>query len=74
MAILWNRTEEPAKEPEPVVEAVSEPVVEPIDTEEEMQEWVEASAADLGEMLYGDEEEMGEAKVWKKTSKKGFGN
>jgi hypothetical protein len=64
MAIIWNRSEEPAQEP----------IVEPISNEEEMKEWIEASAADLGEMLYGDEEELGEAKVFKKTSKKGFGN
>lgn len=62
MAIIWNRFEEPAQKP----------IVEPISSEEEMQEWTEASMADLGEMLYGDEEEMGEAKVWKKTSGKGF--
>ena len=63
MAIIWNRSEEPAQEP----------IVEPIANEEEMKEWTETSAADLGELLYDEDDDMEGAKVWVKN-KKGFGN
>lgn len=60
MAIIWNKNEEPT--------------IEPIDSAEEMAEWTEASMADLGELLYDEDDDMGEAKVWIKNNKKGFGN
>lgn len=79
MAIIWESRREPSEEPTEIIS--------PIASQDDLADWTESSMDDLGDLLYGDEddedneamdvevgEELEAARPFVRQSGKGFGN